>query len=106
MIIRLTRSDDKALKFDGVLVAKATTRYDSSGYENNNGRGCNYKLYKTKSGNYIANRSSVTCWQGEDDEEEAVVCKTESDVFNFFGSDCNAQELYEIASLRYETDVD
>lgn len=94
------RDNDVDLKFKGQRLAVATSK---EAY-NDRGRWFNLTLYQTIGGKYICQKEDVTCWQGERNRNQAIVCETIDEVKAFFGNGWVSKEIYEIAGIEnFET---
>lgn len=68
------------LRFKGEKLAFASGRW-TNGVERN--RWSERRLYKTASGKYVVHSAYRTCWQGESDSDDAVVCDSPQEVYDF-----------------------
>ena len=75
----LKRTGDRPLRFKGTLLSEASTKA-LDGPANN--RWWDLWLYQTIGGQYVLAVKYCTQWQGEYDENIAVVCDTPDDVIN------------------------
>lgn len=107
--ITVERDNDRNLVFTGELIAKVSSSDDramGSSYSGETGRWQILKLYKSKSGKFIAQRISRTRWQGERDTYTAKVCSNHDEIVEFFGSGWLAKELFEEADVNADIDLD
>jgi len=95
--ITVERDNQRNISFIGELLAKTSSSDDramGSSYSGETGRWQVLKLYKTEQGNFVCQRINRTCWQGERDSYEAVICRNELEIFDFFGYSRLAKDLY------------
>lgn len=107
--ITVERDDDRNITFTGELIASASSSDDramGSSYSGSTGRWQVLKLYKSKSGKFIAQRINRTRWQGERDTYEAAVCSSNDEIIEFFGSGWLAKELFDEAGIDAAIDLD
>lgn len=107
--ITVERDDDRNITFTGELIASASSSDDramGSSYSGSTGRWQVLKLYKSKSGKFIAQRINRTRWQGERDTYEAAVCSSNEEIIEFFGSGWLAKELFDEAGIDAAIDLD
>ncbi len=99
--ITVVRDGAADIRFEGELAAEAATSQNNAhpDYSGSPGRWTELELYRTKNGKFVAVRKSMTCWQGERDSHEAVVCDDAAAVVEFLGHDRLAKELYEAAGI-------
>jgi hypothetical protein len=71
------RDEQVDLKFEGDLIAKASSRSVNGPNQN---RWTEMKLYKTKSGKFVIGIAGITIWQGEHDRYSGYTCKDENEV--------------------------
>ncbi len=94
--------DAPDIKFSGDLIAKASSSPDTamgSSYSGSTGRWTKLRLYKTKGGKFVCEKVEKTQWQGERDTHLGKVCQSINGVFEFFGHDWLAKELYADGSI-------
>lgn len=101
--IKLIRDEDRDLRFQGRLLAEATTSVNDHGAC---GRWSELRLYLTRSGKYVCQHYQGTLWDGESDTSTIELCQTEDLVFKFFGSSDLAKELYREANLDYVEEIE
>jgi len=107
--ITVERDNDRNLVFTGELITKVSSSDDramGSSYSGETGRWQVLKLYKAKTGKFVAQRINRTRWQGERDTYEAKVCSTHNDIVEFFGGGWLAKELYEEGDINAAIDLD
>ena len=85
----LERTNKANLKFVGELLASCESSNNNAHpfYSGQTGISQELRLYRTKAGSYVAVRETYTQWQGNHNTYEAEVCKTESEIFEFLGTD-------------------
>lgn len=93
----IERDNGKAISFKGKLLAKVSSSPNiamGSSYSGYTGTWQILKLYKTEKGSYVCQRINRTQWQGSRDTYEAAICKHDLEIYDFFGYDWLAKELY------------
>lgn len=107
-IITVARDNDSDLRFEGELVAEASSSDNDAvgSYSGSVGRWTELRLYRTASGKYVAQSIGRTRWQGEHDRYSAVICETKADVIKFFGHGWLAKALYTEADIEDVVTVD
>jgi hypothetical protein len=107
--ITVERDGDRNITFTGELIATASSSDDramGSSYSGSTGRWQVLRLYKSKSGQFVAQRINRTRWQGERDTYEAAVCSSHEEIIEFFGSGWLAKDLLEEAGIDAAVDLD
>lgn len=98
----LTNNDAPDIRFQGELIAEASSSANSASgrHSGATGRWTELKLYRTAGGRYVAQSIGHTQWQGEHTRYSAKVCETAADVIAFFGHGWLAKELYDDADIE------
>ena len=105
MTVRTIRRDNELnLRFTGYLVGSSSSHDPISGP--NNTRWTELRIWRTKGGRLVCGECHLTQWQGESDTYNAIVCDTEKEVVNFFGTDEIAKSLYEAADIEVVEEVE
>lgn len=73
----LTRTGNLPLRFEGKLIAEASSKW-TNGRENN--RWHVLKLYRTESRNYVLAIGFRTQWQGEQNTDVVIIAKSPADI--------------------------
>ena len=97
----LTNDGAPNVRFTGKLVASMSSRNE----EEARFRWTDLDLYKTAGGNFVCSQVGVTSIQGERDRHRVKVCKTETEVIEFFGHGWLAKELYAECEIDDVIDV-
>jgi len=99
--ITLERDNARDVTFVGELIAEAASSPDraSHDYSGAVGRWTELRMFRTKGGKFVCQRTSYTQWQGETDQHEVhIVSEKDAAVF-FFGTDRIAKQLYDAAGI-------
>lgn len=75
--IKLARTDQKYLRFQGDLLGSESTRSHQGPAQN---RYHNFTVYRAEKGGFVIHDEYRTRWQGERDELRAIICETPLDV--------------------------
>lgn len=96
------------LRFVGKLVAEMSSSPDqaSSYYSGSTGRYTILRLFRTRGGKFVAEKTGRTQWQGERDRINIAVCDDEKAVIEFFGHGWLAKDLYEEAGISDVTEIE
>ena len=86
------RDNKRPLAFKGELLASARSCITY-------GRWQELRLYRTIGGQYISERTCLTQWDGEPDSREAEVCRSASEIMEFYGHGQLAKDLYASAGI-------
>jgi hypothetical protein len=100
--LMIERTDAKALRFTGELIAKASTSPDRAHgiyWSGSPGRWQELALYRTQAGQWIAHRADLSQWDGEQGHSEAAVCPDLAAVERFLGHGNLAQHIYHDAGI-------
>ncbi len=104
------RVDNAAdVKFIGELlgfVCSSSNNAAGSRYSGEVGRWTELNLYKTSGCNFVCYRVEHTQWQGERNKYTCHICKDMSGVYEFFGHDWLAKDLYDEAGIESSVAVD
>lgn len=101
--ITVRRDDGRDLRFQGELVAEASSQSCEGDSQN---RWCELMLYRTAGGKFVGAEIGRTRWQGETTRFSAEVCKDEDAVFEFFGLGRLSKELYSRAGIDVFEEVE
>ena len=99
-LIVLINNDAPDIRFQGELIAEASSDSNVSWSSGTGGRWTELKLYRTAGGRYVAQSIGRTKRQGEHTRYSAKVCETAADVIAFFGHGWLAKELYDDADIE------
>jgi len=104
----ITRDGEQDLKFEGELIASASSSPESArgDYSGSVGRWTELRLYRTKGGKYVCQSIGRTQWQGEHDRCKGAVCADAAGVCAFFGASWLAKELFVAAEIDCAENVD
>jgi hypothetical protein len=104
----IERDNDRDLNFTGEIIGSASSSPNnaSSNYSRETGRWSELNLYKTAGGKFVAQSIGRTQWQGEHDRYSAMVCNTEAEVVDFFGTGWLAKELYDDAGITAVEEIE
>ncbi len=95
MVIPATDTSD--LQFDGELIAEAlgAGRLGLPGQADDAGHGWSeLRLYTMAEGGYVCEQLKGKHWSSADARPRVAICGSEAEVFDFFGRDALARELY------------
>jgi len=95
-VITVRRDNKPSLCFTGETVVHVT---DSCRAPNTPGCRTEMILYKTRSGKFVCSGIQHTACGSEQDTHNAVVCKDEADVIEFFGHGRLAQMVFDKAGI-------
>jgi hypothetical protein len=107
-IVTLKISGATNIRFTGDLIASNETSANNAAgryYSGDPGRWAEYALYKTNNNKYVCHCIYRTCWDGERDSYDGLVCESEQEVIEFFGQSWLAQELYDEANIDNTSDI-
>lgn len=106
-LFTIRRDDEKDLRFTGELIASAASSPDQAMGSSFEGTGVwrEFALYRTEAGRYVGSKVNRTQWQGSRDEYQADYADTPEELYNFFGGDWLAKELYESAEIDIVEDI-
>lgn len=107
-IIVVRRDDERDLRFTGERIAHVSSSWDTASYDysGSTGRRAKLTLYRTKSGRSVCELIEESQWEGEQTRYSGCVCDTQQEVFEFFGADRFAKELYCNAKLQYAEELE
>lgn len=96
------------LRFVGALIAQTSSSKERGAdtFSGEAGRWTELCLYKTKGGQYVAQKIKRTEWDGDYDRHSAQACATAEDVKSFLGYGWLAKQLYDLAGIDAAIDVD
>ena len=98
--ITLYRDGKRNLRFVGELIREESTR----GIDDN--RWTELSLYVTKGGRYVAARSRISQWQGEEDFFEAESFGSARELQEWLGWSEEAKALYDAADIAAYEEVE
>jgi hypothetical protein len=75
-------------------------------YSGSVGRFAQLAIYQTARGVYLCEKIERTQWQGEKNRFYGAVCKTASEIIEFFGQGWLAHELYDLADIENAETID
>lgn len=81
---RLKRDGEKDIQFKGELIGEGSSQSHSGPCSN---RWTEIDIYRTEGGKYVVSIIGRTCWQGETDRFQAVICDTPADVVDAMRQD-------------------
>ena len=107
-IFVVMRDGERDLRFTGERIAHVSSSWDLASYDysGSTGRRAELTLYRTKSGRSVCELIEESQWDGEQTRYSGCVCDTQQEVFEFFGPDRFAKELYCTAKLQYAEEVE
>jgi len=98
----IKRDDEPDLKFEGYLVASATSKTNTRQI----GRWTELRLYQTAKGKYVCEELGMTQWEGEQTRRRVVVVELVEDVIDFFGYGWLAKDLLVRADMLIPEEIE